>query len=209
MSAKVRPDACHVRWDMFRLLLKSIGLPSDPFLSHWRIGVRNLNLLQNAKICKEWRTRAQATWGHTKLFWPQRYNSWERQIRRRWQKFRNREDKIELNTLTNLSHDKIRNFRLMKFEQDLQRGRESGSIWKLANRMKALVIAYPSKEGIQLYFMSEARPQQRAVWYSMKTSFCVDVSAIVQIRSCTSFLCCVRCVCADIMASAIKSTCEC
>ena len=33
MSAQVRPDTCPVRWDVFRQHLKSIELPSVPFLS--------------------------------------------------------------------------------------------------------------------------------------------------------------------------------
>ena len=43
---------------------------------------------------------------------------------------------MELNRLTNLIHDKIRDFRIEKFEDDVQEARNSGNIWKLANRIK-------------------------------------------------------------------------
>jgi hypothetical protein len=41
----------------------------------------------------------------------------KRQIRKRFQRCRQRADKMELNRLTNLIHNKIREFRIQKFEK--------------------------------------------------------------------------------------------
>ena len=60
----------------------------------------------------------------------------ERRIRRRWQRFKQFGDKVELNRLTNLIHDKIGDFRIEKFEVDVQEASDGGDIWKLANRIK-------------------------------------------------------------------------
>jgi len=60
----------------------------------------------------------------------------KRQIRKRWQGRRQRADKIELNRLTNLIHSKIREFHIQKLEKDVQTASESGTIWKMANRIR-------------------------------------------------------------------------
>ena len=61
----------------------------------------------------------------------------KRQIRKRWQRYRNYEDKVELKRLTNLVHNQIREFRLQRFEEDVKKASGDGSFWKLANRVKA------------------------------------------------------------------------
>ena len=60
----------------------------------------------------------------------------KRRIRRRWQLYRQYEDKMELNRLTNLIHKHIREFRIEKFENDVQEASDSGNVWKLSNRIK-------------------------------------------------------------------------
>ena len=56
----------------------------------------------------------------------------KRQIRKQWQRYRNRVDKVELNRLTNFIKDQISEFCLKKIE-DVQKVRDSVSFWKLAN----------------------------------------------------------------------------
>ena len=60
----------------------------------------------------------------------------KRRIRRRWHRYKQFGDKVDLNRLINLMHDKIREFRVEKFEVDVQEASNSGDIWKLANRIK-------------------------------------------------------------------------
>jgi len=137
MSAQVRPDTCHVRWDVFRQHLKPIELPSDPFESTdaLELGIETFsNTLRSAKIAGQVRRPHEAIQNFPDL---SKEIAEKRQIRRRWQKYRNQEDKIELNRLTNLIHEKIREFRLTRFEQDVQRESDRGSIWKVANRIKS------------------------------------------------------------------------
>ena len=109
MSAQVRPDTCHVRWNVFRQHLKSIQLPSHPFLSTdaLEIGIETFsNTLRSANIA------GQVRWPHEAIrnFPYLSKGIAKRQIRRQWQKYRNLVDKIELNRLTNLIHDRIREF---------------------------------------------------------------------------------------------------
>ena len=44
--------------------------------------------------------------------------------------------KVKLNRLINLIHNKIRDFRIKKFEDDMQKASDDGNIWKLAIRIK-------------------------------------------------------------------------
>ena len=60
----------------------------------------------------------------------------KRQMRNIWQKFKQREDKSELNRQTNLNHDKIRKFWLSNFEQEFQKEFERNIVWKLAGGLK-------------------------------------------------------------------------
>ena len=57
-------------------------------------------------------------------------------MRKRWQKYKLREDKIELNRLTNLIHDEIRNFRASNFEKEVQKEYERNTVWNVAGRLK-------------------------------------------------------------------------
>ena len=53
MSTRLRPDACHVRWDVFRQHLKLIELPSDSFQSTdaLEFGIETFsNTLRSTKI---------------------------------------------------------------------------------------------------------------------------------------------------------------
>jgi hypothetical protein len=57
----------------------------------------------------------------------------KRRIRRRWRRYKQFEDKVKLNRLTNLIHDKIS---IEKFEADVQEASDGGDIWKLTNKVK-------------------------------------------------------------------------
>ena len=136
MSTRLRPDACHVRWDVFRQHLKSIELPSDSFQSTdaLEVGIETFsNTLRSAKIA------GQVCRPHEAIkHFPDLSDliTEKRQIRKRWQRYRNYEDKVELNRLTNLVHHQIREFRLQRFEEDVKKASGDGSFWKLANRVK-------------------------------------------------------------------------
>jgi hypothetical protein len=119
MSTQDRPEACHVRWDVFWQHLKSIELPSDPFLSTDALGLgieTFSNILRSAKIEGQVRRPHEAIRNFPNLG---DVIAEKRQMRRRWQKYRNREDKTELNRLTNLIHDKIKEFQLQEFGQSV------------------------------------------------------------------------------------------
>jgi hypothetical protein len=60
----------------------------------------------------------------------------KRQARRRGQKYKQSTDKAEFNRLTNLIHKLIRDYRISRFEADIQVASNSRSVWKLANRVK-------------------------------------------------------------------------
>jgi hypothetical protein len=73
----------------------------------------------------------------------------KRQIRGRSQKYTNREDKIELNSLTNLIYNEnIGEFRSKNFDEDVHRESESDSIWKLANRINNDNSSIQEKNGV-------------------------------------------------------------
>ena len=52
------------------------------------------------------------------------------------QQFKQHDDRVEVNSLTNLIHNLIREFRIKKFEADVQEASNGGNIWKLANKGK-------------------------------------------------------------------------
>ena len=62
----------------------------------------------------------------------------KRRIRKRWRRYKQFGDKVELNRLTILTHENIREFCIKKFEEDVQDVRNSGNIGKLANRIKGV-----------------------------------------------------------------------
>lgn len=76
------------------------------------------------------------------------------QTRKRWQRYKNRTDKVELNRLTNLIYDQIREFRLKKAEDYVQI-----ASWSIESRDLVTSITRPSKEGIELYSRPESRSQ--------------------------------------------------
>ena len=107
-----------------------IELSLDPFLSTDALETRFKtfsNTLKSAKIAGQVR-RPDEVIKHFPDICVEK-----RQIRRRWQKYCNREDKIELNRLNQSYPRENKSFFQLKFDENVQRENESDSIWKLVN----------------------------------------------------------------------------
>ena len=114
-SQVLRGSGHYVRWDEFRRYLSPIELPS---------GIEAFtNSLRSAKIGGTVRRPHEAIQHFPGL---SEIVAEKRSIWRRWQRYKQFGDKVELNRLTNLIQEKIRDFRIEKFEVDVQ---EASDIW--------------------------------------------------------------------------------
>ena len=108
MTARTLWGSCHfVRWDEFRWYLEPIELPSDPFVSNDALdmGIEAFtNTLGSAKIAGTVRRPHEAIQHFPDL---SELVAEKCHIRRCWQWYKQYEDKIKLNRLTNLIHDRL------------------------------------------------------------------------------------------------------
>jgi len=132
-----RPSDKEVRWDAYREYLKPINFPSDEYhsIDALETGIEAFsNTLVSARRTGEVNRPQEALQHFPDL---SDLIVEKRQARRRWQKYKQRKDKVEFNRLTNLIHKLIRDYRISRFEADIQEASNSKSVWKLANRVKA------------------------------------------------------------------------
>ena len=125
-----------VRWDVYRDYLKEISFPQGKFESNdaLELGIEALSsTLVSARKTGEVEIAREAI-----PYFPDlsQVIAEKRRVRKRWQKYKLREDKIELNRLTNLIHDEIRDFRASNFEKEVQKEYERNTVWNVAGRLK-------------------------------------------------------------------------